>query len=1174
MDGFLMDANDSEDPTNNNNGDSELNDLDIGVLEANQSPSNDLQLDDQNDFDLFMDNPDLSNNTNNIGDSNAEEQLGNNDNDLLSQSMINDDSNIFLNDQNDSLFDNSNDPDIELAINDSNINEDKEDNMDIIKDIKDDISKENTKSDTNEESGDGAGDDDEDDEDLFGENDAEGENNGEGENAVEEENSNFANTNETTTETELVNKPIEKISLKDTDRPNVDIGAYSQVNENIKSNEVDKLNVGSDLGKDDKPKEDLKPDTGASHEEESKPKVDTTLEKNLDPNEINKTNNESDVNMEATNEADTNKNGVATLADKPNKITNTEITETTETTGKDNIITKEQTNEEQKNEEQKDEEQKDEEQKDEEQKNNEQKNENSNVNTSTQETIKSDTNATLPPVERTTIDQTSNGQNTTDQNSNTQAVNNENTIDRSTVAMKAPKPSETNDNKSDTVDEDEEDEDDEDEDIRMEDADDDNDSKVDMEKDTKEVKEEEEEDQNFLSIPQTHEIIIPSYAGWFNLKKIHPIEKQSLPEFFTNRIASKSPQVYIKYRNFMVNSYRLNPNEYISLTAVRRNLCGDSGALFRIHRFLIKWGLINYQIKTEKLPQSIEPPLTGEYSTRHDAPRGLFPFESYKPSVQLPDIAKLKKMMDLDDQSTTLSQYLQKTISKNMEGTNKKRTRDESEKPVGNSEDKSKEKSEEKQEEKTEVHIKKQDNVNSNEPENPSKKRPKILSSIIDEYNGIGNEKKWTKEELKRLLRGIHEYETDWYKIAKHVGNKTPEECILRFLQLPIEDSYLYSDQGTNDIGPLKYAPHLPFSKSENPVLSTIAFLVGLVNPRIVQSMTQRALRQIDEEDAKDWNMKETIDKLNDSNASTTKDDKKDESEAKSKVDKDNKDANNGHNDDCSDNNNDNNGKDTSRDSINDTKTGMPDATSNTKAGSDAKVNDTKDDNSKTDDAKNNGTKNGDTKNSDTKSIDTKNNDEKEFAKPIPPASLQEAASIALGSVGVRSGICTRHEREGLTAIGSQMVAAELTKVRLKLQLLSTIERAAELDRKNLQHQHEQLLVARLGLQAAGQRVVRTLRAVVRDVRDATSSIDTPIASTTTSSATFQLADADARLDAAEQLLIRPAIVSLGTGTSRAADDTGSAATASSAATTTTTASAGPPPVSLAAPQLYHYWSG
>lgn len=306
-----------------------------------------------------------------------------------------------------------------------------------------------------------------------------------------------------------------------------------------------------------------------------------------------------------------------------------------------------------------------------------------------------------------------------------------------------------------------------------------------------------------LAFPQSHEIIIPSYARWFHLKKIHSIEKQSLPEFFTNRVPSKTSQVYVKYRNFMVNSYRLNPNEYFTMTAARRNLCGDAGAILRIHKFLTKWGLINYQVDAKAKPKHVEPPYTGDYATKHDAPRGLFPFESYKPAIQLPDLSRLKKLMhQIDVPATPTSRA--PTSSTSSPSSDKKRSFPDTD-TSGN---------------KAKI------------------QRPNILEMV---------DKDWSKEDLEKLLEGLQKYQADWQRVAQHVGNKTPEQCILRFLQLPIEDAYLQSHSG-NELGPLKYAPHLPFSKADNPVMSTIAFLTGLVDPNTVKQMTDRAINSAKQE--------------------------------------------------------------------------------------------------------------------------------------------------------------------------------------------------------------------------------------------------------------------------------------------------------------------------------------
>lgn len=99
-------------------------------------------------------------------------------------------------------------------------------------------------------------------------------------------------------------------------------------------------------------------------------------------------------------------------------------------------------------------------------------------------------------------------------------------------------------------------------------------------------------------VAQTYATIIPSYASWFDMRYIDYRERKALPEFFNERNRSKTPAVYRDYRDFMINTYRLNPEEYLTVTACRRNLAGDVCAIMRVHAFLEQWGLINYQVST------------------------------------------------------------------------------------------------------------------------------------------------------------------------------------------------------------------------------------------------------------------------------------------------------------------------------------------------------------------------------------------------------------------------------------------------------------------------------------------------------------------------------------------------------------------------------------------------
>lgn len=44
------------------------------------------------------------------------------------------------------------------------------------------------------------------------------------------------------------------------------------------------------------------------------------------------------------------------------------------------------------------------------------------------------------------------------------------------------------------------------------------------------------------AIEQTHYIIVPSYASWFDYNSVHKIEKHAHPDFFNGKNKSKTPE--------------------------------------------------------------------------------------------------------------------------------------------------------------------------------------------------------------------------------------------------------------------------------------------------------------------------------------------------------------------------------------------------------------------------------------------------------------------------------------------------------------------------------------------------------------------------------------------------------------------------------------------------------
>lgn len=292
-------------------------------------------------------------------------------------------------------------------------------------------------------------------------------------------------------------------------------------------------------------------------------------------------------------------------------------------------------------------------------------------------------------------------------------------------------------------------------------------------------------------IEQTHYIIVPSYASWFDYNAIHQIEKRGVPEFFNGKNKSKTPEVYMAYRNFMIDTYRLNPFEYLSSTACRRNLGGDVCAILRVHSFLEQWGLINYQVDSEFRPAPVAPPCTSHFMILADTPMGLQPIQPSSNLAQNEDVKKEEKKEEENSKD-------------DKDAVNK-------------------------------IESLKDAGLNCDQ-------YAKQLAAM--KTKGAAPGRDWSDQETLLLLEALEMFKDDWNKVADHVGSRTQDECIMRFLQLPIQDPYLEEGGPEAEIlGPLAYQP-VPFSQSGNPVMSTVAFLASVVDPRVAASATKAAIEE------------------------------------------------------------------------------------------------------------------------------------------------------------------------------------------------------------------------------------------------------------------------------------------------------------------------------------------
>uniref|UniRef100_A0A3Q1IQM5 Myb-like, SWIRM and MPN domain-containing protein 1 n=1 Tax=Anabas testudineus TaxID=64144 RepID=A0A3Q1IQM5_ANATE len=103
--------------------------------------------------------------------------------------------------------------------------------------------------------------------------------------------------------------------------------------------------------------------------------------------------------------------------------------------------------------------------------------------------------------------------------------------------------------------------------------------------------EEEEEDEN----DEEEELKIPEQEIEMDMETITEDEKQAIPEFFEGR-PSKTPERYLKIRNYILDQWLESKPKYLNKTSVRPGLknCGDVNCIGRIHTYLELIGAINF----------------------------------------------------------------------------------------------------------------------------------------------------------------------------------------------------------------------------------------------------------------------------------------------------------------------------------------------------------------------------------------------------------------------------------------------------------------------------------------------------------------------------------------------------------------------------------------------------
>ncbi|KAJ6385883.1 hypothetical protein OIU77_028950 [Salix suchowensis] len=273
--------------------------------------------------------------------------------------------------------------------------------------------------------------------------------------------------------------------------------------------------------------------------------------------------------------------------------------------------------------------------------------------------------------------------------------------------------------------------------------------------------------------------IVPSHCGWFSWTKVHPLEERLLPSFFNGKTQSRTPDTYLEIRNWIMKKFNSNPNTLIEVKDLSELEVSDLDARQEVLEFLDYWGLINFHpLQFDSAPNAV-----GDEAAKKDSSlEKLFRFEAIQPCppiVPKPNLADPTMSSRLFPESA-FAEELAKLEGPSVEYHCNSCSADCSRKRY---------------------HCQKQadydlcaDCFNNGKFGSNMFSSDFILMEPAEAAGASGG--KWTDQETLLLLEALELYKENWNEIAEHVATKTKAQCILHFVQMPIEDAFFDGANG------------------------------------------------------------------------------------------------------------------------------------------------------------------------------------------------------------------------------------------------------------------------------------------------------------------------------------------------------------------------------------------
>ncbi|XP_023529451.1 SWI/SNF complex subunit SWI3D-like [Cucurbita pepo subsp. pepo] len=274
----------------------------------------------------------------------------------------------------------------------------------------------------------------------------------------------------------------------------------------------------------------------------------------------------------------------------------------------------------------------------------------------------------------------------------------------------------------------------------------------------------------------TNAHVVPNHCGWFSWTKVHPIEERSMPSFFGGKSGTRNPDIYIEIRNWIMKKFHANPSTQIESKDVSEMEIGELDARQEVMEFLDHWGLINFHPFLSADSTSTSD--VDDENQKDSSVEKLFHFETLESSPSVVPKTNVTTAPPRLLRESAISEEMVRPEGPSVEYHCNSCSGDCSRKRY---------------------HCQKQADFdlcsecfNNGKFDSDMSSSDFILMESAEVPGASGG--KWTDQETLLLLEALELYKENWNEIAEHVATKTKAQCILHFIQMPIEDSFLESE--------------------------------------------------------------------------------------------------------------------------------------------------------------------------------------------------------------------------------------------------------------------------------------------------------------------------------------------------------------------------------------------